>query len=58
MSDSELITDNYKFDDFDFAVNLAIARKVWREHRGLVEAAEFPEPYRTLYLDGGGTLDE
>jgi hypothetical protein len=28
-----------------FGVNLSIARAMWQEHRHLVEAGEFPEPY-------------
>jgi hypothetical protein len=30
-----------------FAINLVIAREVWRKHPALVECLKFPEPYRS-----------
>jgi hypothetical protein len=31
--------------------DLAIARRFWRQHRGLVESEEYPEPYRSFEIE-------
>ena len=35
----------------EFADNLDIARGMWRKYRALVEAPEFPEPFRTAFVN-------
>ena len=35
----------------EFAQNLDIARGMWRKHREMVEAPEFPEPFRTAFVN-------
>jgi len=35
----------------DFAAHLDTARVMWRKHRELVEAPDFPEPLRAAYVN-------
>jgi hypothetical protein len=38
----------------EFADHLDTARTFWRRHRELVEAPEFPEPFRSAYIEENG----
>ena len=35
----------------EFARNLNLARAMWRKYREMVEAPEFPEPFRTAFVN-------
>lgn len=44
----------YGSEMLSFANNLEIARLMWLKHRALVEAEEFPQPYRGVIQKNGG----
>ncbi|MBZ5607248.1 MAG: hypothetical protein LAP38_03250 [Acidobacteriia bacterium] len=41
-----------------FSCDLSIARRIWRNHRALVEAPEYPEPYRSFENMANGELPD
>lgn len=41
-----------------FSIDLATARRIWRNHRALVEAQEYPEPYCSFEIRMSGEVPD
>jgi hypothetical protein len=54
----EALAESVRAELEQLSCNLSIARRIWRHHRTLVEAAAYPEPYRSLEIEMNGAAPD